>query len=539
LLDHGQRDPQGRLLAMRRALLIGMLLVAAGAATFAVTAAGADDRQTYTVVLDNAFGLTPGDDLRASGVKVGKVRGLDVQRGTARALATIVVDRPDFAGFRKDVFCEVKPQSLIGEYYLDCTAGRSSDPAPRTIPVQQTAGTIPPDLVLDILRRPARERFGLILSELGIGLTARGEDLNTTIRRGVPALRETDRVLRILADNRRTLQRLTSDADRVLVDLARNRGDVARFVRAAGDTTAASADRRDALASTVRKLPAFLRQLRPTLADLGTAAERQTPALADLRQAAPDLTTLLTRLGPFAESARPAVRGLGRASRTGSDAVREARSTVSRLRALGASSTEPTRNLRFVLEDVDDRGRAVEPNRLSAGNGAGFTGLEAFLQYAFVQSQAINIFDSKGYLLKLSLLLNECSQYTNAATARDDSARTQRCKQWLGPNQPGINTGVVTRTPPTRLKKRAPERASEAPAPAPPPAAPAQPAAPAPAPGRAPIPAPAKPLIDPKGLLDKILPGVTDKLKDKLTPPPKREPKSDSDRNLLDFLLGP
>jgi virulence factor Mce-like protein len=523
---------------MTRALLIGLLVVAAGAAATAVTvtSAGADGGQTYTVVLDNAFGLTPGADLRASGVKVGKVSKLDVQRKTARALATIVVDRPDFAGFRKDVFCEVKPQSLIGEYYLDCEPGHASEPAPRTIPVRQTAGAIPPDLVLDILRRPARERFGLILSELGIGLTGRGQDLNATIRRGVPALRETDRVLRILADNRRTLQRLTADADRVLVDLARNRRGVARFVRAAGATTAVSAERRDALASTVHKLPGFLHELRPTLADLATAAAQQTPALADLRRAAPDLTTLLTRLGPFAESARPAVRGLGRASDTGSQAVRAARSTVGRLRALGADSTEPMRNLRFVLEDVDDRGRAVEPNKLSPGNGAGFTGLEAFLQYAFVQSQALNIFDSRGYLLKLSLLLNECSQYTNAATARDNAARTARCKQWLGPNQPGVTSGAITRTAPKRAPKRTPDRPT-APAGTPAPAAPEQPAAPAPPPP--PAPAPAKPLIDPKGLLDKLLPGVTDKLKDTLTPPPKRAPKADSDRNLLDFLLGP
>jgi virulence factor Mce-like protein len=537
LLDHGRRDPQGRLLAMTRTLLIGLLVLAAGAvATFAVTAAGADDQQRYTVVLDNAFGLTPGADLRSSGVKVGKVTGLDVQRKTARALAKIEITRPDFAGFRKDVFCEVKPQSLIGEYYLDCTPGRSSEPAPRTIPVAQTGGTIPPDLVLDILRRPARERFGLILSELGIGLTARGEDLNATIRRGVPALRETDSVLRILADNRRTLQRLTANADRVLVDLAANRRNVARFVRTAGDTTAASADRRGELASTVHKLPAFLRELRPTLANLATAAERQTPALADLRRASPDLTTLLKRLGPFAESARPAVRGLGKASQTGSDAVREARSTVAQLRVLGGDSTEPMRNLRFVLEDIDDRGRAVEPNRLSPGNGAGFTGLEAFLQYAFVQSQALNIFDSRGYLLKLSVLLNECTQFTNAATARDNPARTQRCKQWLGPNQPGVTSGAVSRTTPTPPTRRAPKRPGK-PAEAPAAAAPEQPAAPAPEP--APAPAPAKPALDPKDLLDKVLPGVTDKLKDKLKPPPKRQPKAASDRNLLDYLLGP
>jgi virulence factor Mce-like protein len=518
---------------VRRALIITLLVLAAGAATtFAVTSASADG-QTYTVVLDNAFGLTSGADLRASGVTVGKVTGLDVQRSTARALATITIDKPAFAGFRKDVFCEVKPQSLIGEYYLDCDPGKAAQPAPRTIPVQQTAGTIPPDLVLDILRRPARERFGLILTELGIGTAARGDDLQTTIRRGVPALRETDKVLKILADNSRTLQQLTADADQVLVKLAANRADVGRFVSTAGATTAAAADRKAKLAETVRKLPAFLRELRPTLADLGTAAERQTPALADLRRSAPDLTTFLTRLGPFAESARPAVRGLGKASVTGIEAVREARSTVSQLRALGASATEPMRNLRFVLEDVNDRGRAVEPNKLSPGNGAGFTGLEAFLQYAFVQSQAINIFDSKGYLLKLELLINECSKYFNAKTARDDKQATQDCKQWLGPNQPNINAGVVTRTTPARSGKRAPKGDRKAQAPTA--TTPAQPAAPAPPPAAA----PAKP--DPaKDLLNKVLPGVTDKLKDKLTPPPKRQPTSTtSDRNLLDYLLGP
>jgi len=517
---------------MRRPLAILLALLAAGAAAaFAVTASGAGerDRDRYTVVLDNAFGLTEDSDLRADGVNVGRVTDLDVERSTARALATVRIDEPSFAGFRRDVFCEVKPQSLIGEYFLDCNRGSSPQPAPRTIPVEQTAGTIPPDVVLDIFRRPARERFGIILSELGQGLSARGDDLQTTIRRGVPALRETDRVLRILADNRRTLQRLTADADQVLADLASNRRDVARFVRTAGDTTAASAERRDELAATVRRLPAFLRELRPTLAELGTAAERQTPALADLRRAAPDLETLLRRLGPFAESARPAVRGLGEASQTGISAVREARSTVRQLRTLGSGSTEPMRNLRFVLEDLDDRSRAVERNRLSP-TGAGFTGLEALLQYPFVQSQAINVFDSKSYLLKLSLLDNECNGYTNAETAREDTERTQRCKQWLGPNQPGINAGVVAGEPPPAAVRRDARR-DEQPAGGPP-AAPGAGAPSDPAPA-----APGAPRIDPRDLLDRVLPDVTDKLP-KLPPPPRR-PDGDSDRSLLDFLLGP
>ncbi len=521
---------------IRPALAITLVLAAAltAAVLLSAGAAGAADEQRYTVVLDNAFGLTEGSDLRSSGVVIGKVGKLGIQRRTSRALATIVVTKPSFAGFRADVFCEVKPQSLIGEYYLDCDPGTKPGPAPDTIPVQQTAGTIPPDLVLDILRRPARERFGLILSELGIGLTARGEDLQATLRRAVPALRETDKVLSILNANRKTLRQLTRDADTVLHGIARNRRDVARFVREAGDTTQASASRASALAATVHKLPGFLRELRPTLAELGTTARVQTPALRDLRLAAPDLTELLKRLGPFADSARPAVRGLGRASDTGITAVAAARSTVKQLRSLGTASTEPMRNLRFVLEDINDRGRAVEPNKLSP-TGAGFTGIEALLQYFFVQSQAINIYDSKGFLLKLNILLNECSQYTNAQTAVENPERTAHCKQWLGPTQPGVTTGAVARTTPNRPKASSQnQRAEDAPATQP---APSQPGS-APAP---PPPPPPSSKLDPRDLLDKLLPpDITDKLPSGLQPKNRsRSSGADSERNLLDYLLGP
>ena len=521
---------------MRRPLVILLCALAAGAgATLALTAgAGAadDDDERYTVVLDNAFGLTEGSDLRSAGVVIGKVDNLDVQRSTARALATVVVTLPSFAGFRSDVFCEVKPQSLIGEYYLDCDPGTKQEPAPRTIPVEQTGGTITPDLVLDIMRRPARERFGLILTELGIGFTARGEDIQTTLRRAVPALRETDKVLAILNANRSTLRELTRDADTVLAGLARNRRDVGRFVREAADTTEASASRSEELRQTVDRLPRFLRELRPTLADLGTTARLQTPALRDLRRAAPDLTELLQRLGPFAESARPAVRGLGEASDTGRRAVREAASTVKQLRALGTSSTEPMRNLRFVLEDINDRDRAVEPNRLSP-TGKGFTGLEALLQYFFVQSQAINIFDSKSFMLKINILINECTQYTNAETARKDPERTKNCNSWLGPNQPGITTSPVstTRTKPKPKPETKPNKPSETPA-TPAPAA-EKPAEQAPA---APPPPPPTLLPGAEELLDTLRPRLPD-VPGRL---PGNGPRSaESERNLLDYLLGP
>ena len=187
------------------------------------------------------------------------------------------------------------------------------------------------------------------------------------------------------------------------------------------------------------------------------------------------------------------------------------------------------RNLRFVLEDLNDRGRAVEPNRLSP-TGAGFTGLEALLQYFFVQSQAINIYDSKGYLLKLGLLVNECSQYTNAQTIIDNPERTAHCKQWLGPNQPGINAGQVPSSPRTGPRSTADR-----------PGAPhaGTPAA-AESPGAQGAPAPASPLPRAKDLLDKVLPPSVDRQAAAGAAQAPRLASSDaSDRNLLDYLLGP
>src|SRR3954468_22221568 len=315
--------PDRPMTVVRRVLPAVIVAAALGAVAFLLLSQHKAPPQ-YKIVLDNAFGLTQDADLRVAGVKVGSVSNLDVQRTTARAVITVDIKRTDFGRLHADATCRVEPQSLIGEYFLNCEPGRAKRilPAGATLGVSHTSGTIPPDLVLNVLRLPYRERLGIILSELGAGLAARGPDLNVTIRRAVPALQETDWVLKLLAGERRTLRTLTRDADTVLTRVADNSGGVARFVSTARDTAQASADRRRELAGTIRRLPRFLREVRPVLRDLGTAAQQQTPALRDLRISAPTLTTMLRRLGGFAGAATPAITALGAAAETGRSAVR-------------------------------------------------------------------------------------------------------------------------------------------------------------------------------------------------------------------------
>ncbi|HET8755481.1 MAG TPA: MlaD family protein [Solirubrobacteraceae bacterium] len=429
---------------MRR-LLVLLVLIGAGVAAVATASAGSDDpsRPSYTIELDNAFGLTEGADVKVAGVRAGRVSGMRVDRRTKRALIDITIDSSGFGSLRTDAFCETRPQSLIGEYYVDCrpgTAAQRLKPG-ATLPVAQTASTIPLDLINNIMRRPYRERLAIILDELGAGVGGRSSDIREALARAVPALRETDQVLAILADQNTTLANLTRDADAVIGDLAANRTNVGRFVTETKQTAAASAERRQQIAESLQRLPAFLRELEPTMAKLGAATDAQTPALADLNQSAGQLATLLENLPEFADASRTGFKSLAELSRDGRPALRSARPTVDLLNQFSTNTPELANNLAIVLTDLGDRDRAVERDPRSPG-GKGYTGMEALLQYVFDQTMAINAFDSNGYMLKVDLFLSECSDYQNLQSLKEklkqDPQFYARCAAILGPHQPGI-----------------------------------------------------------------------------------------------------
>ncbi|PTL60230.1 MlaD family protein [Paraconexibacter algicola] len=427
---------------MRRIAAI-LLVCCAGALALLATGAGdgdAPDTRSYSAVLDNAFGLVEGGDLKIAGVRAGKITDLRLDLRTNRAVVDFDVTENGFGSLRTDVRCEARPQSLIGEYFLDCLPGTAPRELPvrSTIPVERTTSTIAGDLVNNVLRRPYRERLAIILGELGAGVAGNGENLNAAIRRASPALRQTNRVLRTLAGQNRILADLVVNADEVLTDLAANRDDVGRFVTEAGETATASAERRDDIAAGLRKLPGFLAQLEPTMAALGRTADAQTPALRNLQASAGQLERLLDNLGPLAQASRPAVRSLAAAAVPGREAVLSARPSVRQLSTFTDTAPEVGTNLRFVLEHLNDRDKAVEDDPRSPG-GKGYTGFEALLQYVYDQVLSVNIYDQNAHVLNISAIppTDPCANYADVKRAKDPA--TKDCQSALGPNQPGIN----------------------------------------------------------------------------------------------------
>jgi ABC-type transporter Mla subunit MlaD len=398
-----------------RRLAAGTLLALAlvGAAVFALGADGGRGEANYEVraIFDDVASAVPGEDVKIAGAKIGKIESMDVTPQHKAAVVLKVTDS-GFAPFHDDAHCTIRPQSLIGEKYVECDPGTQGRPELRQIrdgapgegqhllPLKNTSAPVDLDLINNIMRLPYRQRFAILLSELGAGFAGRGRDLNELIHRANPALRETDKVLKQLADENVTLKNLAERSDVALEPLARDRRHLSGFITHANEVGEATAAKSDDIQRSIQRLPEFLRQLKPTMEDLGQLADEMTPTLTDLDRAAPGLARLVVQLGPFSRSATRSVTTLGDATDVGGPVLQRARPVVQDLKAFAHSANPVSKDLDDLTASLDKTG-----------------GLEQFMNYIFFQMTAINGFDEISHYLRASLLVNTCSTYVTAGEA--------------------------------------------------------------------------------------------------------------------------
>src|SRR5215204_6152494 len=393
---------------MRRFVYLGLLVALLPWIVIGIVRESTDDdtKDHYFVraIFDNASTLVQGEDVKVAGVPVGVISDLDVTPEN-KAAVTLRIDNEAFTPWKTDAKCRIGAQGLIGEKFVDCEPGSSSAPqlvkirrgdgeGERLLPVARTSSPVDLDLLNNIMRLPYRQRFAILLSEFGTGLAGRGEELNEVIHRANPALRETDEVLKILADQNRVLARLARDSDRVLEPLARERESFADFVVEANATGEASAERRGDLAQSIHLLPGFLRELEPLMADLEDFTDQGTPLLTDLNAAAPALGRLIEAQGTLADASRESFPSLGDALERGRPALIRARPLIRDLEDLGEQLEPTSQNLDELTKSLDETGAV---NRIND-----------FLYYVALST---NGFDSLGHYLRAGLLTNVCTSY--------------------------------------------------------------------------------------------------------------------------------
>lgn len=393
---------------MRRVIAILALAVAVPAiAVLGVNASG-DSGGGYEVrgIFDNVSSIVPGEDVRIAGAKVGSIKKMSVTRDN-KAAVEMTIEKPGFAPFHANARCAIRPQSLIGERFVDCQPGTASSPAlaridhgdgegQHLLPVDRTRTSVDIDLVNNILRLPYRQRLSILLDEFGTGLAGKGHELNRVIHRANPALEQTDRVLAILARQNHVLADLARDSDTALGPISRERHRVTGFIEHANATGQATAERRQDIEDSFRRLPRFLSELRPAMADLGNTAGQSTPVLRYLHRSAPDVSRFIEGLGPFSTAAIPAFRALGRTAVRGRSALLQTRPLLGDLRRLGRSGRPVSNKLDQLTASLDRTG-----------------GLEQIVGFLFNTANATNGFDRLGHYLRTSLIINFCSTYTS------------------------------------------------------------------------------------------------------------------------------
>jgi ABC-type transporter Mla subunit MlaD len=402
---------------MRRLALITTLLLAAATLAVVGTGSSSGKQKVYYVraIFDNAAFAVPGEDVRIAGAPVGSIHDLDVCTSSQapcpaaspenKAAVTIGITDQRFTPFYANATCSIRPQSLIAERYIDCLPGSSSQPplakitsGPGTgsylLPVTRTSSPIDSDIVNDISQMSVRERFSIILDELGTALAARGSDLNAVIHRANPALGYTDQVLQILARENRTLAQLATDSDTVLKPLANARQQLADFVRQANTTSVASAARANDIARSFQLFPQFLRQLDPLMVDLGKLADQGTPLFASLRQSAAALGRQFQNLAPFARVSLPALIDLGNSSQQSQPALVATEPLARRLLRLGNATLPAATLLDKLLTSLDNTG-----------------GFEQLMGVLFNSVQAANGFDSIGHYTRQQPLVGSCTGF--------------------------------------------------------------------------------------------------------------------------------
>ena len=173
---------------------------------------------------DQAAELGSQADVRISGVSVGKVISVGLDRRTGLTRAVVEID-PGFAPRPADTRAILRQKTLLGETYIELSPGSPSarkllDGA--MLPLGQVAPTVQLDQILSTFDPTTRSAFQTWMQQQGVALTGRGQDLNAALAQLYPFATNVDSVLAVLNRDSAATRTLLSDGGQVLAAVTRS-----------------------------------------------------------------------------------------------------------------------------------------------------------------------------------------------------------------------------------------------------------------------------------------------------------------------------
>jgi phospholipid/cholesterol/gamma-HCH transport system substrate-binding protein len=270
-----------------------------------------------------AVQLAQESDVRISGVSVGKVASISLDRHTGLTKAVMQIDH-QYAPRPADTRAILRQKSLLGETYVELSPGTENGPKlpdGGTIPRTQIAPTVQLDQILSTFDPVTRRAFSTWMQQGAIALTNRGEDFNAAIAALYPLATNVDSVLSVLNRDSAATSALLRDGGQVFGALASSPTQLQGFIRNSNALFASTAARNTELAAAVKAFPSFTvatrltidrlhrfaAEAKPLIDELRPAARQLSPALQDTVTFAPELRTLLENVAPLTQASKTGV----------------------------------------------------------------------------------------------------------------------------------------------------------------------------------------------------------------------------------------
>jgi virulence factor Mce-like protein len=270
-----------------------------------------------------AVQLAQQSDVRISGVSVGKVVSVSLDRHTGLTKAVIQIDSK-YAPRPADTRAILRQKSLLGETYVELSPGSKTAPSlpdGGTLPQGQIAPTVQLDQILSTFDPATRKAFQTWMVQGGVALTNRGQQFNEAIATLYPFATNVDSVLSVLKRDDAATRALLSNGGQVFSALAKSPAQLQGFVRNSNAVFASTAARNQELAAAIKAFPAFTVATRQTIARVHSFAALANPLITELRPAAkqltptlqatvtlaPELKSLLVNIGPLTQASKAGV----------------------------------------------------------------------------------------------------------------------------------------------------------------------------------------------------------------------------------------
>ncbi|MCF7550729.1 MlaD family protein [Pseudonocardia sp. WMMC193] len=292
--------------------VLGVVLVAALGTTGAMSGAASENPASRGMTLVAEFTdsgpILTGNDVKIDGVVVGTVAETSVRDGRADIVLSL---DPAALPVYSDARVVIRPVSLLGERYVDLERGTPSGNAltdGATIPTSQTGVNVGLDEILNTVDQPTGESLAFLVTTLGDGLRDNGGDVDAALKELAPAMRDTQALTSVLADQNALLGSLVDKVQPVAGALATDNGKSLDTLVASTDRLlAASAAQQQQLDQTLGQLPGALGSARSALGELAGTAQETTPTLRSIRPVTENLSAISDELNTFADSLDPAL----------------------------------------------------------------------------------------------------------------------------------------------------------------------------------------------------------------------------------------